>query len=236
MNKLTMRWFDESRRIKHSSRLMHPLKFAAILASSLALAASAQTDQQPPATTPPPPATAVTNAPVATATSDKPRTARTLSLQDCIELALAHNFDIQIQRFNPLIDQYALQAVYSAYDPTMTLTAQKSYNGSPGSLVVTTNGTFIGAGTERESDAYTPELKGLLPTGLTYELNGTWSRNSIRSAGQTSWEQPTWSANPGITLDQPLLKNFWIDNTRLQIRLNKAAVKISEQVLRLQIM
>jgi outer membrane protein len=233
MNWKRMRLFDEWGRIKHSSRLMHPMKFlCALPALCLALNAAAQ---QPPTATPAAGTTTATNQ-SATVLRDLTRKTRVLSLPDCISLALQHNFDIQIQRYNPQIEQYALRSLYGAYDPTLTLTAAKSYNGSPGGLVSTTNGTFIATGTERESDTYTPDLKGVLPSGLTYELNGSWSRNSVRPAGFDSWLPPTWSADPGITLDQPLLKNFWIDNTRLQIRLNKAALKISEQALRLQIM
>ncbi len=221
-----MRLFDEFRRIKHPSRLMHPLRLLAVLASSAALTAAAEQ---------PPPVNAATNQPAALL-GEQSRKTRMLSLQDCITLALEHNFDIQIQRYNPLIDQYALRSLYGAYDPTLTLTAQKTYNGSPGSLVNTTNGIQPQVGNEREADNYTPDLKGVLPSGLTYELNGTWSRNSFRSSDANVWPPPLWSAGPGITLDQPLLKNFWTDNTRLQIRLNKAALKISEEVLRLQIM
>lgn len=236
-----MRLFDENPQIKHSSRLMHPMKLlCAGVALGIATIAAAQTatpPARPPGAPPPanPAASTDTNQP-ATVLREQNHKTRVLSLQDCISLALQHNLDIQIQRYNPEIDQYALRALYSAYDPTFSFSATKSYNASPGSLVITTNGTFIGAGTERESDAYTPDLKGLLPSGLTYELNGTWSRNSIRSSGLSSWEQPTWGSDPVLTLDQPLLKNFWIDNSRLQIRLNKATLKISEEALRLQIM
>src|SRR5262249_4995463 len=40
----------------------------------------------------------------------------------------------------------------------------------------------------------------------------------------------------GIQVSQPLLKNFWIDQNRLNIRVGKNRLKYSEEGLRLQIM
>jgi outer membrane protein TolC len=44
------------------------------------------------------------------------------------------------------------------------------------------------------------------------------------------------SGSVSIQVNQPLLKNFWIDQTRLNIRVGKNRLKYSEQGLRLQIM
>ena len=59
--------------------------------------------------------------------NDPARTKR-LSLEDCIELALKHNLDLQIDRYNPEISLYALRADYAPYDPILSLS---------GSLLVT---------------------------------------------------------------------------------------------------
>ncbi len=44
------------------------------------------------------------------------------------------------------------------------------------------------------------------------------------------------SANASFNVRQPLLKNFWIDGSRLNIRVAKNRLKYSEQALRLQVM
>ena len=176
----------------------------------------------------------------AQAPSAPARKERVISLADCLQLALQHNLDIQIQRYNPLISEFTLDISYDTYEPTFTFTGTKQYDGSPGTLITDTNGNIVSIpGNQRESDNYTPAINGVLPTGLTYNLNGTWSRDSIWNMPANSsgyWGPPTWSSGPGITLDQPLLRNFWIDQSRLTIQLNKAALQISEQGLRLQIM
>src|SRR5215469_3279877 len=58
---------------------------------------------------------------------------RKMSLQDCIAQALKHNFDVQIQRYNPEIDLYNLRASYgTAYGPTLNASATHLYNDQPG--------------------------------------------------------------------------------------------------------
>ena len=37
----------------------------------------------------------------------------TMSLEDCIQEALAHNFDVQIERYDPQISLYNLNAAYA---------------------------------------------------------------------------------------------------------------------------
>lgn len=170
-----------------------------------------------------------------------PRKERILSLPDCLQLALQYNLDIQIQRYNPSISQYTLDVSYDAYEPVLTFSASHNYNSSAGFLQTTTNGTQVPTtGFQSEENNFTPDIKGSLPTGLTYGLSGTWSRTSTWSLPNGVpggyWLSPAWSSGPGITLDQPLLRNFWIDQTRLTIQLNKASLQISEQALRLQIM
>jgi outer membrane protein TolC len=165
---------------------------------------------------------------------------RVISLQDCLQLALQHNLDIQIQRYNPVISQYTLDVSYDTYEPVFNFTAEKSYDASPGTLFTSTNGPPIPIpGNQTESDTYSPQITGTLPTGLQYTLlsGNPWSRNSVWSTnGGGYWLPPTWSSGPGVTLSQPLLRNLWIDQPRLTIQLNKATLQISEQALRLQIM
>ena len=53
-----------------------------------------------------------------------------MSLQDCIAEALQHNFDVQIQRYNPQISLYSLNADYGGYDPTFNFSGTHDYNDS----------------------------------------------------------------------------------------------------------
>ena len=237
-----MRLFDELNRIRHSPGLMQPPirgLFAALAFGAALNHAQAQSPAAQPANG------ASTNAAPGNAKAGNPqsgtepsqsqtRQTRVLSLADAIQLALQHNLDIQIQQYNPIINQFGLNSVYGAYEPSFNFSAQKSYDDVPGGINPQTHLPF--EGNLFESDSWTPEVKGVLPTGLSYDLTGPLSRQSSSTSALGYWQPPNWQAGPGITLDQPLLKNFWIDSTRLQIKLDKATLKISREQLRQQIM
>ncbi len=195
---------------------------------------------------------------------------RQLSLQECIELALKHNLDLQIERYNPEISLYNVKINYGAYDPTLNISGQHTHSEQGPQLL---GGGFQVPGAVTDSDSFSSTLSGLLPWGTTYNL-GTLSpfsdtygtspgvvsdrNNPIVSTIpiyltngqpsplvllQTNFAQiserrsfENGSGQVGITLAQPLLKNFWIDATRLNIRVAKNRLKYSEYALKLQIM
>jgi outer membrane protein TolC len=161
---------------------------------------------------------------------------RAMSLADCIQSALAHNFDVQIQRYNPQISLYDLNAAYSGYDPMFTASGQHNYNDSGASFQ---NGQHI-AGSEYNENSFNSGFNGGTPWGMTYNLNGNVSATSGKNSatlGPTNYFLPfqNSSGQIGVNLTQPLLKNFWIDNNRLNIRVAKNRLKYSEQGLRQQL-
>ena len=46
---------------------------------------------------------------------------------DCIQQALAHNFDVQVQRYNPQIALYNLRGDYGGYDPLFNISGQHTW-------------------------------------------------------------------------------------------------------------
>jgi len=59
---------------------------------------------------------------------------RPLSLPDCIQLALRHNLQIKITRYEPEIARRELRIATSAYEPTLNLSQRHSYDAAPGGL------------------------------------------------------------------------------------------------------
>ena len=156
--------------------------------------------------------------------------ARAMSLEDCIQQALAHNYDVQIQRYNPQLARYVLEAAYGGYDPVFNMSGQhnfdmvpSSYN--PYSIKVTPNTTY-------DENSFIGGLNGLLPWGSQYKFSGTIAQTS---GNQDEVPFTASQGSIGVTLTQPLLKNFWIDDTRLNIRVAKSRLQSFEQGLRLQI-
>ena len=164
---------------------------------------------------------------------------REMSLEDCIQEALQHNLDVQIERYAPQISLYTLRSAYGGYDPLLSVSGQHNYDKSGGYIV---NGQIFTPQTS-ESDSFSAGFSGDTPWGMTYSVgngqpNGlgniseTWGQKSL---GSFTTNFDSSSGAIGVNVTQPLLKNFWIDNTRLNIRLAKNQFKSDEQGLRLQV-
>ena len=159
-------------------------------------------------------------------------TVREMSLQDCLQEALAHNLDIQIQRYSPQISLYDLKANYSGYDPLLTGSGTHSHSLSGGGLGPSLTNSIPPSTTV--ADSFRSGLAGGTPWGMSYSLSGNIS-DTYGSAGgpPTPFERSGGAVS--ATVVQPLLRNFWIDNTRLGIRLGRLSVSRSEQDWRNQI-
>lgn len=185
----------------------------------------------------------------ALAQTNAPAHVRELSLQDCIQLAVQHNLQLQIDRYSPEIALYNLRATYGDYDPTLSLEGRHDHNEAGSQLLA---GGFSVPGSVRDDNSFNAGLSGLLPWGTTYNFatlspfsdvygNSFAARTSTNRLGgfttnilSIPFENSAGSV--GINLTQPLLKNFWIDSTRLNIRVGKNRLKYSDLNLRLQVM
>ncbi|HEY5914621.1 MAG TPA: TolC family protein [Verrucomicrobiae bacterium] len=205
---------------------------------------------------------------VALAQTNAPSQVRRLTLQECIELALTNNLQLQIDRYNPQIALYGVKQAYGGYDPVMNLSGQHDHRESGTQIL---GGAFTIGGSATDDNSFSGALNGLTPIGTTYglqintadtygstpttmddptrplfrttnivyDVEGGTNKTIVTTSyaqipGQRPFENSTASA--GFTVSQPLLKNFWIDSTRLTIRVAKNRLKYSEQGLRQQIM
>lgn len=143
---------------------------------------------------------------------------RPLSLQDCMQAALLHNRDIQIERFEPVFRQLDLKGSYGYYDPAFKSGVEHGFTRTAGSynsmLGVTTPGF------SDESYSASAGFTGYLPSGMSYSLSGDY-RNDFGSS-------ESFNTFVGISITQPLLKDFWIDAGRLAIKVSKHSLKFSE--------
>jgi outer membrane protein TolC len=155
---------------------------------------------------------------------------RPLSLQDCLQESLKHNFDVQVERIQPQISLYDLYSAYSGYDPQLNISGKHSFNVSPSTRnPYSTNQVPASVSDE---NSFNSGIGGTLPWGLQYDFSGSLSEQYGSLAGSPFDNS---SGDIGVTLTQPLLKNFWTDNTRLLIVAAKNNLKQSEQGLRQQL-
>jgi len=175
-------------------------------------------------------------------------TKRTMTLDECVRLALQHNLDIQIQRYNPQISLYQLNSSYGVYDPQFSLQGTHSSSQDPPGFDSTLG--LVTPGSDSKSDSVGSGISGLLPWGLSYNL----AANATDTTGTTP-RFVTVTNVTGVTtnliyvpfgitqgsvgflqLQQPLMRNFWIDSSRLQIALSKRDLRGSELGFRQQVM
>jgi outer membrane protein TolC len=168
---------------------------------------------------------------------------RSVSLTECLRLALKHNLDLQIERYSPEIAQYTLSGSFGYYDPIFTLGVRESDDNFPQEVDPKKPG--VDYAYELKDTSFGPSLGGQLPTGLSYDIVGAadapraWTFGLPRSnefpPGGTR-QTNEYTGDVTVALRQPLLRNFWIDAARQRISIEKRNLKISELALRQQIM
>ena len=151
------------------------------------------------------------------------RIAKPLTENECIRLALEHNLRIQIKRIDPNIQRYTLAASYGVFDPVFSAGYDKISRTTEGRFDPS-SGVNSPASTS-DVDSLGAGFSGYLPSGLTYNMSGDIAHSRGQQGGGTF---DNYISSVGISLEQPLLKNFWIDQNRLNIKINKQNIQISQ--------
>jgi outer membrane protein len=147
-----------------------------------------------------------------------------------VQIALTNNLDIRISRIQPQVDQFALNGLYGAYQPNLTMNASRYFSEQPGGFFTEGGLDIPVPATTTRIDSYTPGLSGALPSGLTYNVTGPLSLQAI------SGFPKEYEAEPSISLDQPLLKNSWMNSAGYQITVAKNTMRTDQWSFRLQVM
>jgi outer membrane protein TolC len=175
--------------------------------------------------------------------------ARSLSLEDSIRMALEKNLDLQIARVNVRGVRAALLGAYGYYDPVFESQAMYSKSTEAGQFDPDT-GLLTPPG-DRENHTVSGGIVGALPWGMRYDIGADlnyFSRDFFTTVTAPDPSNPTniitrivrsrpgqYTLDTGASITQPLLRDFWTDAGRTQIKMNKADVRISEMALRLQV-
>lgn len=156
----------------------------------------------------------------------------TLSLDDAIRRALQNNNTIEVARDDIRLQETQLRSIRGFYDPVLNFTPTFNRNSSTGNnptkdLRINSNIT-----------------QNIGPGGGFYQafFNNTRTENSFTQAQLTSGSSGIstaagsafYSTNTGVQFTQPLLRNFGIDNTRRQIKIQKKRLQQSDADFRRQ--
>jgi outer membrane protein TolC len=150
-----------------------------------------------------------------------------LTLEEAVQMALEHNLNLKIQKYAPLLDKLSLQADYgSFYEPAFNMSARDNNSSNPLG--------FYGPTEEVNSQQYQFGVgapgggMALTPWGLEYSLLTTLGKTGYQTNGLPLSPSTADATFAGITLQQPLLKNFWIDPSRAVILVAKKTVQYDE--------
>jgi outer membrane protein TolC len=159
----------------------------------------------------------------ATSELEDKRQPRPITLDQCVETALLQNRMLQIERLNPRIARSWLRASYAYYDPVIA--------GDYKNESATDQGGFDPADFSRDaiysadSEVGHAGLTGFLPGGMNYTLTGAYAHSS---GFRNGLDFDSYTLGAGIQVRQPLLRNFWTDQGRMSIRINRKNLEISE--------
>lgn len=157
--------------------------------------------------------------------------AQRIGLRECIEKALLQNRAVQVERLNAKLARVWLAGAYAYYDPVLTSQLQEERSSDTGG--------FDPADFSRDaiysadSEVATGGLAGFLPSGMSYQVGGTYAHSSGTRNGL---DFDSYKLGTAVSVRQPLLKNFWIDAPRAAIRINKKLVKMSELMVAYSVM
>ena len=122
-----------------------------------------------------------------------------LSLRECVHLALNHNLDIEISRYQPWIDDQGLRSAFGAFDHVLYADA------SGGRNRLSARDLFAGVPTlSTEDSTFRTGLRRTIPTGLTYDLSLGVERQESNSSFVTV--DPFWQQSLGLSLSIPVLR------------------------------
>jgi len=157
-------------------------------------------------------------------------TVHSLTLKECVELALDNNIDIKIQKFNPGLSRFDVSIAYAGYDPVLSGSYDHIFNQGGGGFDAQNRPIPT---SRTDANDFSTGLSGKLPTGMTYRFAGD-AENRYGVTGLTPFESSTGGAS--MSLRQPLLRNFLFDTDRLNIAVAKNRLKVSELEFQDQVM
>ena len=175
------------------STLCHRIAIAATLVATLGSAAGAQ-------------------APVAA-----PREVRRLSVEEAVRQALEHNLGIQVARIAPQLQDLNIAQTLTAWSPSLTATGSTASTDTP-------NASFLSgaAGSEIRDRRFAGNAGIRQATkwhGASYALG--WDNTRATTTNFFTNFNPQYNSGMSLSVVQPLLRNFKIDNVKQQLEIGR---------------
>lgn len=152
-----------------------------------------------------------------------------LSIKSYLELVLANNTDIDIQKLSVEIPKNAITRALGQFDPAVVTRFQSTRNNTP------TSSTLEGAPTlTRLTQPLSFTYQQTLDTGTVYTAG--FSGNKVSTNSTYATVNPSINSSMDFTVSQPLLRNFGRYNNRLLVMIAESQLKESRYNVEDQVM
>ncbi|MFN8092115.1 MAG: TolC family protein [Vicinamibacteria bacterium] len=144
-----------------------------------------------------------------------------LSLEEAVQKALESNQDIAVAKFDPQLSEQSVFSARGYYDPQVYSTLYHQSTDAKG-----TNAFSGGTTVNTKTDVWNFGTFLPVATGGSVQLDFSNSKRDTNNAFSTY--NPVFSSGLTLTVKQPLLRNFKIDQPRYALRLAKKNREISD--------
>jgi outer membrane protein TolC len=149
-----------------------------------------------------------------------------LTLEEATSRALERNLELGVERLNPQTFDLNIARIRAAFRPTViSQFGQRSVTQPPTNQL--NGGTIV----QNDTNTYNAGIAQVLPWGGS-NVSFQFNNNKQVTSNIFANFNPTFTSNFNLTVSQPLLRGFLIDNNRQQLRVTAINRDISEIQLR----
>jgi len=148
---------------------------------------------------------------------------RRMSIDDAVATAIEQNLDLQVQRYNPQLQDLTTDQFKAAYTPNFVSTLSTSDSTQPSTSVLSGAASGITSGNSVANFGVASQTSWY---GGSYDVRWNNGRNTTNN--QFSTFNPQLNSSISATYVQPLLRNFRIDGTRQQLLVSQKNKEISD--------
>ena len=152
-----------------------------------------------------------------------------LSLTDAIRRALENNNDVEISRGDVRFQETQIRSLLGIYDHVFTATPTFSRNSTTGSEA--TNDFRVNANLKKNIERGGGNYQFFFNNTRT---ENAFAQQQVTSGTASGTGSAIYSSSTGFNYNQPLLRNFRIDNTRRNITIARKRLEQTEADFRLQ--
>ena len=154
-----------------------------------------------------------------------------LSLNEAIRKALENNNSIEVARDDVRYQETQLRSLFGSYDPIVSVSPTFSRSSTTGST--SSNDFRLNAGLDkliRPGGGRISSFFNNSQTGRNSQNNTTFNQTSSLGTSAST----TYFSSVGVNYTQPLFRNFGVDNTRRQIKIQRKRLQQSDADFRRQ--